>query len=74
VRARDKYDATPTSAARARTATGETAFQAESFGEENESQAMNPKIDNPAARKTADQARDIRHLWAAALVCIFHLV
>ena len=35
---------------------------------------MSPMIDNPAARKTADQARDDRQVLAAALVLMLHLV
>jgi len=49
----------PTSAARARTAASETALKAESVAETNQSQPINPKTNNRAARKTADQARDI---------------
>jgi hypothetical protein len=50
----------PTTAARATAATSESAFQAESSAETNQRQPRNPKIDNPTARKTADQARDVR--------------
>jgi hypothetical protein len=60
VRARGKYHATPTSAARAKTSISETAFQAEPSAEENQSQPMSPMIDNPTDRKTADHARDVR--------------
>jgi len=48
----------PMSAARARTAASETVFQAESSVETNQSQPINPKINNRAAQKIADQAGD----------------
>jgi hypothetical protein len=47
-------------AARAKTAASETTFQADSSAEANQSQPINPKINNRAARKTADQAGDDR--------------
>jgi hypothetical protein len=50
----------PTTAVSAMAATRESAFQAESSTETNQGQPMNPRIDNPTARETADQARDIR--------------
>jgi hypothetical protein len=74
MRARGKYHATPTSAARAWTATSETALKGGPSAEKSQRQTTSPKIDNPAALKTADQARDVRHLWAAALVCMLYLV
>src|SRR5437016_4317999 len=63
----------PTSAARARTATSEMAFQAESSAEINQSQPINPKINHRTARKTADQARDVRRERAVSLVFMLHL-
>jgi hypothetical protein len=50
----------PTSAARAITAASETALQVESVAETNHIQPINPKINKRTARKTADQAGDIR--------------
>jgi hypothetical protein len=52
----------------------ETALQGGPSAEKSQIQRMSPKIDNPAARKTADQARDLRRLCAASLVLMLHLV
>ena len=50
----------PTTAVRATAATSESAFQAESSAETNQGQPMNPRVDSPTARKTADKAGDVR--------------
>jgi hypothetical protein len=49
----------PMSEARATTAASEPGLQAESALDIKNTQPINPKIDNPTARKRADQARDM---------------
>jgi hypothetical protein len=61
------------SAARARIATSRRAFAAKSSATTNQSQPINPAINNPPAQEMADQTRDIRREQAASLVFMLHL-
>src|SRR5262249_2891894 len=72
-RARNRYHMVPPSAAKAETATSEPAFPAESSGEINKSQPMNPKLNNRAARKTADRTGDTLLKGAGSSVVMLRL-